>query len=126
MANQSPRPTSCYSLTRARDEEWPYTGGWFAGLDAVAVDEETVTITAAGESALPALALHVVPQHLFDTGTDADATGLVGSGDWHVVERSEDEVRLQVIDRPGRPALDEIVFRSLRGRGRASGCARRR
>jgi peptide/nickel transport system substrate-binding protein len=100
-----------YSLTRARDEDWPYAGGRFAGLDVVAVDDRTVTITAAGESALPALALHVVPQHLFETGTDADAAGLVGAGDWHVVERSEAEVRLQVVDRPGRPALDEIVFR---------------
>ncbi len=42
-----------YSLTRARDEDWPYAGGWLAGLDAVAVDEKTVTITARGESALP-------------------------------------------------------------------------
>ena len=44
----------------------------------VAVDEQTVTITARGRARCPRCALHVVPQHLFDTGTDADADGSRG------------------------------------------------
>ena len=40
------------------------------------------------------------------------AAGAPTSGDWHVTSQTDDEVRMSVIDRPGRPVLDEIVFRS--------------
>ncbi|MGQ0823922.1 MAG: ABC transporter substrate-binding protein [Actinomycetota bacterium] len=101
-----------YSLERARDERWPYAGATLDGLSAIIVDERSVRITTAEPGTLPTLLLHVVPRHVFEAGTDVDASGIVGSGDWRVVERTETEVRLTVVERPGRPALDEIVFRA--------------
>ena len=101
-----------YSLDRTRDESWPYARELLDGYTADVVDDQHVRIDAPEAGALPALPLHVVPRHLFEAGTDVDETGVVGSGDWHVAERSENEVRLVAVDRPGRPALDEIVFRS--------------
>jgi peptide/nickel transport system substrate-binding protein len=102
-----------YSLNRARDEHWPYAGTTFDDLTAAAVDDRTVSVTAGGDpGALPTLLLHVVPQHVFERGTDVDDAGAVGAGDWNVVERTDDEVRMAVRERPGRPRLDEIVFRS--------------
>ena len=94
------------SLTRARDEDWPYADDRFDALTAVERDPMTVEVTsAAGPGALPVLPLHVFP------AGDA-AAGAPTSGDWHVTSQTDDEVRMSVIDRPGRPILDEIVFRS--------------
>jgi peptide/nickel transport system substrate-binding protein len=92
------------SLQRARDEDWPYAAGLLDGLDARVVDDRTVAITTTGDiGALPTLPLHIVP---------ASGDSKVSAGDFVVADAGDDEVRMAVIDRPGRPALDEIVFRS--------------
>jgi peptide/nickel transport system substrate-binding protein len=94
------------SLERARDEGWPYAGDTFAALEARAIDDRTVAVsTTGGVGALPALPVHVLP---------ASGDRSRASGDFHVVDVSDSEVRLEVVDRPGRPALDEIVFRTFR------------
>jgi peptide/nickel transport system substrate-binding protein len=95
------------SLARARDEDWPYAAGRFDALEARAIDDRTVEITTAGDpGALPMLPLHVVA---------ANGDLALSAGDYRVVEASDDEVRLAVVDRPGRPPLDEIVFRAYGG-----------
>ena len=103
-----------YSLDRARDERWPYAAGAFDGLTARALDDRTVAVSTGGDpGALPTLLLHVVPRHVFERATDVGATGVVGNGDWRVTERTDGDVRLTVVDRPGRPALDEIIYRTF-------------
>lgn len=102
-----------YSLEQARDEDWPYAGGTFDTLSATKVDDRTVDVTSSvARGALPTLLLHVVPKHVFESGTDVDANGTVSSGPWHTVERTENSVTLAAVDRPGRPPLDEITFTS--------------
>ena len=92
------------SLRRARDEDWPSAAGLLDGLDARVVDDRTVEITTTGEiGALPTLPLHIVPE---------SGDSKVSAGDFVVTAADDSEVRMEVIDRPGRPALDEIVFRS--------------
>jgi ABC-type transport system substrate-binding protein len=94
------------SLERARDERWPYAEGRFDRLHARAIDDRTVEVTTTGAlGALPTLPLHVVP-------AEGDASR--SAGDFRVVEATDDQVRMGVVDRPGRPALDEVVFRSYR------------
>ena len=88
----------------ARDEDWPYAAGLLDGLDARVVDDRTVAITTTGDiGALPTLPLHIVPE---------SGDSKVSAGDFVVTDADDSEVRMEVIDRPGRPALDEIVFRS--------------
>jgi peptide/nickel transport system substrate-binding protein len=94
------------SLERARDGHWPYAAGMLDDVRARAVDDTTVEVTSAkGLGALPALPVHVLP-----AGT---AQG-VSAGDFRVTERRDGDVTMDVVDRPGRPALDQIVFRSYR------------
>ena len=99
------------SLDRARDGHWPYAAGMVEGLSAIALDPNTVQVTSSdAHSALP-----VLPLNIFPAATAASAIGsgeAHGSGSWRVVDRRDGEVRLAVVDRPGRPPLDEIVFRS--------------
>ena len=79
----------------------------------------TVEVTSvAGPGVLPVLPLHVFP------AGDA-AAGAPTSGDWHVTSQTDDEVRMSVIDRPGRPILDEIVFRSYANAAELERAARR-
>jgi peptide/nickel transport system substrate-binding protein len=102
-----------YSLEHARDEHWPYAGDMLDELTAVKVYDTVVDITSSGDRRPPALLpLHIVPKHVFERGTDVDEAGTVSSGPWHVVERTENAVRLAAVDRPGRPPLDEITFTS--------------
>jgi peptide/nickel transport system substrate-binding protein len=102
-----------FSIERARDERWPYAVGLLDGVQAAAADDRTVVVRVPEPGALPSLPIHVVPRRLFEAGTDVGTDGtVVGAGDWHVVERREDAVRLQVVERPGRPAIDEIVVRA--------------
>jgi peptide/nickel transport system substrate-binding protein len=92
------------SLQRARDEDWPSAAGLLDGLDARVVDDHTVVITTTGNiGALPTLPLHIVPEN---------GDSKVSAGDFVVAGAGNSEVRMEVVDRPGRPALDEIVFRS--------------
>ena len=97
------------SLQHARDEHWPYAAGMLDDLDARLVDDRTVAITTTGDiGALPTLPVHVVPEN-------GDTT--LSAGDFVVTDANEDEVRMEVVDRPGRPALDQIVFRSYEDAG---------
>jgi ABC-type transport system substrate-binding protein len=92
------------SLEHARDENWPYADGALRDLRARALDDRNVEVTSTdGLGALPALPLHVLPN-----GAAAD----VSSGDFRAVSRADGELTMEVVDRPGRPALDQIVFRS--------------
>lgn len=111
-----------FSLRHARDERWPYAAGTLDGLDARAAGDRTVVVTAAGDPGpLPALAVHVVPEHAFGR---EPGPGNVGAGDWHVTGRTDREVRLAAVDRPGRPPLDEIVYRSYPDGGALLGALR--
>jgi len=105
-----------YSLEHARDEHWPYAKGMLDGLEARAVNAQTVIVTASPTNrVLPGLLLHVVPAHVFSAPTDIDddtAALCGGGGAWHVVSRSADSVELGVLGRPGGPPLDQIVFRT--------------
>ncbi|GIU88757.1 MAG: hypothetical protein KatS3mg009_3272 [Acidimicrobiia bacterium] len=111
-----------FSLRHARDGRWPYAAGTLDGLDARAADDRTVVVTAAGDPGpLPVLAVHVVPEHAFGR---EPGPGNVGAGDWHVTGRTDREVRLAAVDRPGRPPLDEIVYRSYPDGGALLGALR--
>lgn len=79
------------SLERQRDR--------FPGIVARAVDDRSVTVAGQRD---PGLLLNVVPR---DPASGA-------GGDWQEVERDTDHATLRAVDRPGRPRLDEIVFRS--------------
>jgi peptide/nickel transport system substrate-binding protein len=93
------------SLRNARDGNWPYAENLLVGLDAHAIDDTTVEVDAsAGLGALPTL-----PLHIFPGGTPADG---VSGGDFRVVDHSDARVTMDVVDRPGRAALDQVVFRS--------------
>jgi peptide/nickel transport system substrate-binding protein len=92
-----------FSLAQAKGQA--SSAGAFDELDARAVDARTVSVTTSGGlGALPALPLHVAPRA---AGADGQS-----AGDWRVVEVNDATIRMTVIERPGRPALDEIVFRS--------------
>jgi ABC-type transport system substrate-binding protein len=96
------------SLDRARDGHWPYAAGMVENLTATAVGATTVQITSSGaHSALP-----VLPLNVFPAAAPVGNAEAAGSGDWRVVDRRDHELRMAVVDRPGRPPLDEIVFRS--------------
>ncbi len=62
----------------------------------------------------------MLPLNVFPAATAAAAVGNAdapASGSWRVVDRRDGEVRMAVVDRPGRPPLDEIVFRSYADAG---------
>ncbi len=105
-----------YSIEHARDERWPYARGIVDGLTAEAVDPHTVLVrgTSRFANGLPSLLVHVVPAHVFasidDLDRDVKQLG-IGAGDWHVVGAGTNDVRMAVVERPGRPPLDEIVYR---------------
>jgi peptide/nickel transport system substrate-binding protein len=84
-----------FSIEQRRDE--------FPGRTATVVDERTITITGSEE---PALLVPILPEHAY--ATDPGVAG----GSWRVVTRDDDQIVMQVVDRPGRPPLDEIVFRA--------------
>jgi peptide/nickel transport system substrate-binding protein len=91
-----------YSVAQARGER--------PGLGARALDTRRVVVADRdAPGALPTLLVPVLPRHAYES----DPT--VGGGDWHVVSRTDSAVTLRVVDRPGRPPVDEIVFRSYAG-----------
>ena len=100
------------SLDRARDEKWPVAAGRLDGITAVARGRAVVEVTRSGAAGpLPSLPVPVVPaRQTAPPGTP----GALGSGDWVVAEQRADSVRMVVVNRPGRPVLDEITFRSYR------------
>jgi ABC-type transport system substrate-binding protein len=110
-----------YSLDHARDEHWPYAGRVLDGLTARALDAHTVAVTSAAmNTVLPGLRLHVVPAHVYAkvSNVDDDTAALgVGDGPWHVVSKSASSVELGVLGRPGGPPLDQIVFRTYPSAG---------
>jgi peptide/nickel transport system substrate-binding protein len=106
------------SLRNARDDGWPYAEDMVRGLDAHAIDDTTVEIDATdGLGALPTLPLHVFP-----AGAPVDG---VSGGDFRVVGHSDTQVTMEVVERPGRPALDRIVFRSYPDANALRGALRR-
>ena len=99
------------SLDRARDGHWPYAAGLVDDLTAIALDPQHGAghEPRRGQRAAGAPAPRLPGDGVRIGVGNADAPG---SGPWHVVDRSDGEVRMAVVDRPGRPPLDEIVFRS--------------
>jgi ABC-type transport system substrate-binding protein len=102
-----------YSLEHARDEQWPYAGSTLDDLEIRKLDDQRVEVRSERlDTTLPTLLLHIVPAHVYGdpTVTYPSRTG-VSAGRWRVVAVDGPEVRMQAVDGPARPPIDEIVFR---------------
>jgi len=84
-----------HSLEQQRDA--------FPAVTARAEDDRRVTVVGIDD---PVFLLNVMPAHA--AGHDDKVSG----GDWQLADEAGDQLVLRVVERPGRPALDEIVFRS--------------
>jgi ABC-type transport system substrate-binding protein len=102
-----------YSLEHARDEHWPYAGATLDDLEIRKLDDRRVEVRSGRlDTTLPTLLLHIVPAHVFGDPTMTDPAGTgVSAGRWRAVAVEGPEVRMQAVDGPARPPIDEIVYR---------------
>ncbi len=109
-----------YTINTSRDQEWINHSATTANLDAVVVDDQTVTITSSvPDPKLPIMDVYIVPKHIWeplsaDDVTTYDALDGVGSGPFTLTEWKSGQSWTMVANPnywQGQPAIDQVVFR---------------
>ena len=109
-----------FTINTSRDQEWYNHSSITANLDAVAVDDRTVTITSSvPDPKLPIMDAYILPEHIWgqfdaESITSYDALDGVGSGPFTLDEwKSGQSWTMNANPNywQGEPAIDRVVFR---------------
>jgi peptide/nickel transport system substrate-binding protein len=109
-----------WTINTSRDQGWINHSSITANLDAVVVDERTVTITSSvPDPKLPVMDVFIVPRHIWEPVSAGsidtyDALDGVGSGPFTLQEWKSGQSWTMVANDNywgGRPAIDRVVFR---------------
>jgi peptide/nickel transport system substrate-binding protein len=109
-----------FTINTSRDQEWYNHSSITGNLDAVVVDDRTVTITSSvPDPKLPIMDAYILPEHIWgqftaDDIATYDALDGVGSGPFTLDEWKSGQSWTMVANPnywQGEPAIDRVVFR---------------